>query len=47
MAILDEKSGLADPKLSGFVNGMELRVDGGWLADGSWDRLRLQHRNVT
>jgi NAD(P)-dependent dehydrogenase (short-subunit alcohol dehydrogenase family) len=37
---------LADPKLSGFVNGMELRVDGGWLADGSWDRLRLQHRNV-
>jgi NAD(P)-dependent dehydrogenase (short-subunit alcohol dehydrogenase family) len=37
---------LADPKLSGFVNGMELRVDGGWLADGSWDRLRLHHRNV-
>jgi NAD(P)-dependent dehydrogenase (short-subunit alcohol dehydrogenase family) len=37
---------LADPKVSGFVNGMELRVDGGWLADGSWDRLRLQHRNL-
>jgi len=37
---------LADPKLSGFVNGMELRVDGGWLADGSWDRLRLHHRNA-
>ncbi|HLK67640.1 MAG TPA: SDR family oxidoreductase [Bryobacteraceae bacterium] len=37
---------LSDPKLSGFVNGMELRVDGGWLADGSWDRLRLQHRNA-
>jgi len=36
---------LADPKLSGFVNGMELRVDGGWLADGSWDRLRTEHRN--
>ena len=35
---------LADPKLSGFVNGMELRVDGGWLADGSWDRLRIDHR---
>jgi NAD(P)-dependent dehydrogenase (short-subunit alcohol dehydrogenase family) len=35
---------LADPALSGFVNGMELRVDGGWLADGSWDRLRLDHR---
>ena len=35
---------LADPKLSGFVNGMELRVDGGWLADGSWDSLRIQNR---
>jgi NAD(P)-dependent dehydrogenase (short-subunit alcohol dehydrogenase family) len=35
---------LGDPALSGFVNGMELRVDGGWLADGSWDRLRLEHR---
>jgi NAD(P)-dependent dehydrogenase (short-subunit alcohol dehydrogenase family) len=35
---------LADPALSGFVNGIELRVDGGWLADGSWDRLRLEHR---
>ena len=35
---------LADPALSGFVNGMELRVDGGWLADGSWDKLRLDHR---
>jgi NAD(P)-dependent dehydrogenase (short-subunit alcohol dehydrogenase family) len=35
---------LGDPALSGFVNGLELRVDGGWLADGSWDRLRLEHR---
>ena len=35
---------LGDPALSGFINGMELRVDGGWLADGSWDRLRLEHR---
>ena len=35
---------LADPRLSGFVNGMELRVDGGWLADGSWDSLRVTHR---
>ncbi len=35
---------LADPSLSGFVNGMELRVDGGWLADGSWDSLRVRHR---
>jgi NAD(P)-dependent dehydrogenase (short-subunit alcohol dehydrogenase family) len=37
---------LADPKFSGFVNGMELRVDGGWLADGSWDGLRLSHRKA-
>jgi len=37
---------LADPALSGFVNGMELRVDGGWLADGSWDKLRLDHRRA-
>jgi len=37
---------LADPKLSGFVNGMELRVDGGWLADGSWDKLRVTHRRA-
>ncbi len=36
---------LADPDRSGFVNGMELRVDGGWLADGSWDSLRVRHRN--
>ncbi len=35
---------LADPALSGFINGMELRVDGGWLADGSWDSLRIRHR---
>src|ERR1035441_9246642 len=38
---------LADAKLSGFVNGMELRVDGGWLADGSWDRLRIDHRRAS
>jgi len=37
---------LADPKRSGFVNGMELRVDGGWLADGGWDSLRLTHRGA-
>jgi NAD(P)-dependent dehydrogenase (short-subunit alcohol dehydrogenase family) len=35
---------LADPKLSGFVNGLELRVDGGWTADAGWDKLRRDHR---
>jgi NAD(P)-dependent dehydrogenase (short-subunit alcohol dehydrogenase family) len=35
---------LADSRKSGFVNGQTLGVDGGWLADGSWESLRLQHR---
>ena len=35
---------LADPKLSGFVNGVCLPVDGGWTADASWDSLRVASR---
>jgi len=35
---------LADPALSGFINGETLRVDGGWLGDGSWETLRLKKR---
>ena len=35
---------LADPALSGFINGHTLSVDGGWAADGSWEKLRLSHR---
>jgi NAD(P)-dependent dehydrogenase (short-subunit alcohol dehydrogenase family) len=31
---------LADPELSGFVNGHTLSVDGGWYGDGSWESLR-------
>lgn len=31
---------LADPEQSGFVNGHCLSVDGGWLADASWESLR-------
>ena len=35
---------LADPALSGFVNGVCLPVDGGWTADASWDSLRVGSR---
>ena len=35
---------LADPHLSGFVNGATLPVDGGWLADIGWTSLRLRRR---
>jgi NAD(P)-dependent dehydrogenase (short-subunit alcohol dehydrogenase family) len=35
---------LADPELSGFVNGVSLPVDGGWTADASWESLRLRNR---
>jgi NAD(P)-dependent dehydrogenase (short-subunit alcohol dehydrogenase family) len=35
---------LADPGVSGFINGETIRVDGGWLADGSWESLRLRKR---
>jgi NAD(P)-dependent dehydrogenase (short-subunit alcohol dehydrogenase family) len=35
---------LADGRLSGYINGHTLSVDGGWFADGSWDSLRLRHR---
>jgi len=35
---------LADASASGFVNGVTRPVDGGWIADASWLRLRLQKR---
>ena len=38
---------LADPKLSGYLNGHCLAIDGGWLADASWDTLRRQHRPLS
>ena len=35
---------LADNEKSAFVNGAALTVDGGWIADGSWESLRLRTR---
>ena len=35
---------LADDKLSGFINGVSLPVDGGWIADASWESLRTHTR---
>lgn len=35
---------LADDRVSGFINGHALVVDGGWTIDGSWERLRLSKR---
>jgi NAD(P)-dependent dehydrogenase (short-subunit alcohol dehydrogenase family) len=35
---------LADASRSGFVNGATLTVDGGWLADASWESLRIRTR---
>lgn len=35
---------LLDEERSGFVNGVSLPVDGGWMADASWTSLRLRTR---
>jgi NAD(P)-dependent dehydrogenase (short-subunit alcohol dehydrogenase family) len=35
---------LADPRLSGYITGHALTVDGGWVSDGSWEALRLRYR---
>jgi NAD(P)-dependent dehydrogenase (short-subunit alcohol dehydrogenase family) len=35
---------LCDSQRAAFLNGVTLPVDGGWSADGSWDRLRLKTR---
>jgi NAD(P)-dependent dehydrogenase (short-subunit alcohol dehydrogenase family) len=35
---------LLDAERSGFINGVSLPVDGGWIADASWNSLRLRTR---
>ena len=35
---------LIDSDRNGFINGITLPVDGGWMADGSWNSLRLSTR---
>ena len=35
---------LADGSHSGFINGVSLPVDGGWIADASWESLRVSTR---
>jgi len=35
---------LLDSDRNGFINGITLPVDGGWLADASWNNLRLRTR---
>ena len=37
---------LVDGDRSGFINGVSLPVDGGWIADASWDALRLRTREI-
>src|SRR5450631_37145 len=36
---------LTDGNRSGFINGVSLPVDGGWIADASWDSLRIRTRS--
>ncbi|HEY1315451.1 MAG TPA: SDR family NAD(P)-dependent oxidoreductase [Steroidobacteraceae bacterium] len=35
---------LLNDERSGFINGVSLPVDGGWIADASWDSLRMRTR---
>jgi NAD(P)-dependent dehydrogenase (short-subunit alcohol dehydrogenase family) len=36
---------LLDEERSGFINGVSLPVDGGWMADGGWESLRIRARS--
>jgi NAD(P)-dependent dehydrogenase (short-subunit alcohol dehydrogenase family) len=36
---------LLDDERGGFINGVSLPVDGGWIADASWESLRVRTRS--
>jgi NAD(P)-dependent dehydrogenase (short-subunit alcohol dehydrogenase family) len=36
---------LLDVERSAFINGVALPVDGGWIADGGWESLRVRARS--
>jgi NAD(P)-dependent dehydrogenase (short-subunit alcohol dehydrogenase family) len=36
---------LLDTERSAFINGVALPVDGGWIADGGWESLRVRARS--
>jgi NAD(P)-dependent dehydrogenase (short-subunit alcohol dehydrogenase family) len=36
---------LLDAERSAFINGVALPVDGGWIADGGWESLRVRARS--
>jgi NAD(P)-dependent dehydrogenase (short-subunit alcohol dehydrogenase family) len=36
---------LLNDERGGFINGVSLPVDGGWIADASWESLRLRTRS--
>jgi NAD(P)-dependent dehydrogenase (short-subunit alcohol dehydrogenase family) len=35
---------LVDSERNAFINGVSLPVDGGWIADASWNNLRMATR---
>ena len=37
---------LADSERNGFINGVSLPVDGGWISDASWNGLRVATRRA-
>jgi NAD(P)-dependent dehydrogenase (short-subunit alcohol dehydrogenase family) len=45
-AVAEAIAFLTDADRSGYINGVTLPVDGGWIADASWESLRIRTRNA-